>query len=78
VEGTISHFKQKNHLGRNYLKGPEGDGINAILAAGARNLRLILRSISFLSQKIYGFLFKLLEKLVALSGNRRNRVLRFA
>jgi IS5 family transposase len=78
VEATISHVKQKNRLGRNYLKGPEGDGINAILAACGHNLRLILRSISFLPQKIDGFLSELLEKLVALSGNRRNRVLRFA
>ena len=78
VEATISHVKQKNRLGRNYLKGPESDGINALLAACGHNLRLILRSISFLPQKIDGFLSKLLEKLVALSGNRRNRVLRFA
>jgi len=58
VEATISHVKQKNRLGRNYLKGQEGDEKNAILAACGHNLRLILRSISFLPKNILGILRK--------------------
>jgi len=41
IEATISHAKSKNRLGRNYLKGPEGDDINALLSACGYNLRLI-------------------------------------
>ena len=30
-------------MGRNYLKGPEGDCTNAVLAAGGYNFSLLLR-----------------------------------
>ena len=43
VEPTIGHLKAEHRMGRNYLKGREGDRINAILAAAGYNLGLLLR-----------------------------------
>ena len=43
IEPVIGHIKNDGHLGRCYLKGPEGDKINAILAATGHNLRLLAR-----------------------------------
>jgi IS5 family transposase len=34
-------MKDDGHLGRNFLLGPEGDAINALLAAVGHNLRLL-------------------------------------
>lgn len=42
IEPVIGHLKSKNRLERNYLKGINGDRINAILAGCGRNLRKIL------------------------------------
>ena len=33
VEPVIGHLKAEHRMGRNYLKGPDGDRINAVLAA---------------------------------------------
>jgi IS5 family transposase len=33
VEPVIGHLKEEHRMGRNFLKGREGDRINAILAA---------------------------------------------
>jgi len=43
VEPTIGHMKADGHLDRNFLLGPGGDAINAILAAVGHNLRLLRR-----------------------------------
>jgi transposase, IS5 family len=43
VEPTIGHMKADGHLDRNFLLGPEGDAINAVLAAVGHNLRLLRR-----------------------------------
>ena len=37
VEPVIGHLKAEHRMGRNYLKGPEGDRINAVLAAAGYN-----------------------------------------
>ena len=42
IEPAIGHMKTDGRLGRNYLLGTLGDAINAILAGGGHNLRLIL------------------------------------
>lgn len=39
IEPIIGHTKTDNRMDRNYLKGQEGDRINAMLAASGRNLR---------------------------------------
>ena len=43
VEPLIGHLKSDGHLGRNYLKGKQGDRINALMAAVGYNFRLILK-----------------------------------
>lgn len=56
IEPVIGHMKQDNRMGRNYLKGTEGDKMNVILAACGFNLRKLLRAILWL-------VFKELERL---------------
>jgi transposase, IS5 family len=43
VETVIGHLKAEHRMGRNYLKGAEGDRINAVLAAAGYNFSLLLR-----------------------------------
>lgn len=51
IEPIIGHMKNDGLLGRNYLKGAEGDAINVILCGAGQNLRLILRHLRiFLAQ----------------------------
>jgi len=47
IEPTIGHLKSDNRLDRNYLTGPEGDKINALLSAAGYNLRKLLRWVVF-------------------------------
>lgn len=47
IEPVIGHCKLDNGLGRNYLKGVEGDRMNAILSACGFNIRKLLRKIIF-------------------------------
>jgi len=42
VEPKIGHLKSDNRMNRNYLKGVEGDRINAILAGTGANIRKLL------------------------------------
>lgn len=42
VEPKIGHMKSDNRMGRNFLKGTEGDRINAMLAGIGANLRKLL------------------------------------
>jgi IS5 family transposase len=43
VEPVIGHLKAEHRMDRNYLKGYEGDRINAVLAAAGYNFALLLR-----------------------------------
>jgi hypothetical protein len=43
VEPVIGHMKAEHRMGRNYLKGRDGDRINAVLAAAGYNFGLLLR-----------------------------------
>jgi IS5 family transposase len=43
VEPVIGHLKAEHRMGRNYLKGRNGDRINAVLAAAGYNFHLLLR-----------------------------------
>ncbi len=42
IEPVIGHLKTDGRLGRNFLKGRNGDKINAILAGAGHNYRLVL------------------------------------
>ena len=43
IEAVIGHCKSDGHLDRNYLKGRNGDQINAVMSAVGYNFRLILK-----------------------------------
>jgi IS5 family transposase len=43
VEPVIGHLKDGHRMGRNHLKGRDGDRINAVLAAAGYNFKLLLR-----------------------------------
>ena len=45
IEPVIGHMKSDNGMKRNYLKGLEGDGINAILCGRGYNLRKLLAAV---------------------------------
>jgi IS5 family transposase len=40
---VIGHLKQDHRMGRNYLKGRDGDRVNAVLAPAGYNFSLLLR-----------------------------------
>ena len=46
LEPVIGHLKSDGRLSRNFLKGTEGDAINAILSGAGHNLRKILRQLA--------------------------------
>jgi len=52
IEPIIGHMKSDGLLHRNYLKGAQGDAINAILCGAGQNLRLILRHLRIFWPKI--------------------------
>jgi transposase, IS5 family len=43
VEPVIGHLKAEHRMGRNYLKGRDGDRANAILAAAGSHFALLPR-----------------------------------
>jgi transposase, IS5 family len=45
VEPVIGHMKSDGRLARNFLKGVQGDAMNALLCAAGHNLRKILRKL---------------------------------
>ena len=60
VEPVIGHMKNDGRLGRNFLKGAEGDAINALLCGAGHNLRKILRRLALLYAHIRQQLLRLL------------------
>ena len=61
VEAVIGHLKSDGHMGRNFLKGREGDHTNAVLTAVGYNFRLILKWIRRLCAKIILMISALIE-----------------
>jgi IS5 family transposase len=51
-------LKAEHRMGRNYLKGPEGDRINAVLAAAGYNFSLLLR---WLAELLRALILKLVR-----------------
>ncbi len=58
IEPVIGHLKQDHRIKRNYLHGPDGDCINALLGGCGFNLRKLLRVFFWL---IFGWLERALE-----------------
>ena len=57
VEPVISHTKAEHRMGRNYLKGRDGDHSNAVLAAAGYNFSLLLRWLARLLRALIRLLF---------------------
>lgn len=55
IEPIIGHAKNEGHLGLNWLKGQEGDRINACLSAVGFNFRQILAWLRLLLQFLYTY-----------------------
>ena len=53
VEPVIGHVKAEHRMDRNYLKGRDGDRINAVLAAAGYNFPLLLRWLAALLRAIF-------------------------
>lgn len=62
VEPVIGHMKTDGRLGRNFLKGTQGDAMNALLCGAGHNLRKILRRLALLCTLILGRLERLVQK----------------
>ena len=60
IEPVIGHLKSDGLLGRNYLKGTQGDQMNVMLSCAGHNLRLILRRLRIFYRQIWGSLWALL------------------
>jgi IS5 family transposase len=60
IEPVIGHLKSDGLLGRNYLKGTEGDQMNVMLSCAGHNLRLILRQLRIFCVQIWCSLWTLL------------------
>jgi IS5 family transposase len=56
VEPVIGHIKNGHRMDRNYLAGPQGDAINAVLAAAGYNFRLLLNWLRLLLCLIAGLM----------------------
>ncbi len=64
VEPEIGHMKSDGLLGRNFLKGMQGDAMNAILCGAGHNLRKILARLRALLCLLLGGLRAVLQALV--------------
>ena len=60
IEAVIGHCKTDGHLGRNFLKGRDGDNANAVLTAVGYNFRLILKWLRLLLRIILQAVLKML------------------
>ena len=60
IEPVIGHLKSDGLLGRNYLKGTEGDQVNVVLSCAGHNLRLVLRQLRVFCAQLWRSLWALL------------------
>ena len=60
IEPVIGHLKSDGLLGRNYLKGTQGDHMNVMLSCAGHNLRLILRQLRIFCAQLWRSLWVLL------------------
>lgn len=58
IEPLIGHMKADGKMGRNWIKGSDGDAMHALLCGAGQNLRLILKKLRLLFAR---FLSRLLD-----------------
>lgn len=68
IEPVIGHLKADGLLGRNHLKGTEGDQVNVLLSCAGHNLRLILNRLRFFCLQTAAHLLAWLRLRVAPRG----------
>ena len=73
IEPRISHLKQDYRMGRNFLKGDQGDVINLLMAATAWNLRLWIRSLSMRFSLLHGLMWLLMAGKKAIQALQRGK-----
>ena len=56
IEPVIGHIKAEHRMDRNYLKGRDGDRVNAVLAAAGYNFRLLLRWLEAILRALFAIL----------------------
>ena len=56
VEPMIGHMKADGLLGKNWLKGADGDALHALLCGAGHNLRMILRHLRVLYCALFGLI----------------------
>ena len=59
IEPVIGHVKAEHRMGRNYLKGHQGDRANAVLAAAGYNFSLLLRWLAELLRALLAALLQM-------------------
>ena len=64
VEPMIGHMKADGLLGKNWLKGADGDALHAILCGAGHNLRMILRRLRALNCAFIAWLMLALSVLI--------------
>ena len=73
IEPIFSHIKSENRLNRNYLKGKEGDKMNALLSGCGFNMRKLLKAF-FLP--VYFAIYQAIRDM--LRGSQQQNVLQWA
>jgi len=58
IEPVIGHIKAEHRMDRNYLKGRDGDRVNAVLAAAGYNFRLLLRWLEAILRALFAILLE--------------------
>ena len=71
IEPVIGHLKEDHLMGRNHLKGREGDRANAVLAAAGFNFSLLLR---WFAELLCALLLPLLEVIAEALISPRQRL----
>ena len=65
IEPVIGHLKSDGLLGRNHLKGTQGDQLNVLLSCAGHTLRLVLRRLRFFCLKKRTLMVAWLRELAA-------------
>lgn len=68
VEPMIGHMKVDGLLGKNWLKGADGDALHALLCGAGHNLRMILRHLRVLCLALVAWLMFVARNVIASAG----------
>lgn len=75
MEPVIGHLKSDGRLARNFLKGIEGDAMNALLCGAGHNMRKILKKLRLLCAQLGIKLQQLLNNAIPWDARRILRLI---